>query len=265
LHPIRRNDGSDLVATLRDDHAQTESPLSSYLRASLPPSLPEIDGLQFEALYLPCADSVIGGDWYDVLQLPDGSVAIAVGDVSGHGIEAAAIMGKIRYSMRVVIMRMNALHMGSPAVVLPCIEDGLRSEHPKASATTFLGIISPDRTHMQYATAGHPPPLALTTSGETLWLEGSDVPLGWGGGCPRNDHLVDLTEVSRLILYTDGVIEAGRDIVKGLEHLRTALARADICNGPDLLPRLVEASLQAPPHDDIAMLAVTFEESAVSS
>jgi serine phosphatase RsbU (regulator of sigma subunit) len=151
---IRRNERvSNLVDTLRDDHAQVESPLASYLRASLPPSLPEIAGLQFEALYLPCADSVIGGDWYDVLELPDGSVVIAVGDVTGHGIDAAAIMGKIRYSMRVVIMRMNELRIGSPAVVLPCIENGLLSEHPNASATTFLGIISSDRTRMQYATA----------------------------------------------------------------------------------------------------------------
>jgi|SRR5579872_5469646 len=244
------------ISTARD--ATKQPPLSSFLRASLPPSLPEIDGLQFEALYLPCADSFIGGDWYDVLALPDGSVAIAVGDVTGHGLEAAAIMGKIRYSMRVMALRASALR-GGAASVLPSVEEGLRSEHPDASATTFLGIISPDRTRMQYATAGHPPPLIVKRSGKTAWLEAGDVPLGWGSGQIRSNHVIDLTDVWRLILYTDGVIEAGRDVIKGLERLQSVLQDPTIAGAKDLLPRIVEASLVAPPHDDIAMLAVTFE------
>lgn len=232
--------------------------ISWFLRASLPPSLPEVDGLQFEALYLPCANSLIGGDWYDALVLPDGSVAISVGDVTGHGLEAAAIMGKIRYSTRVVTLRRNALRE-SVASILPYIEDGLRSEHPEASATMFLGIISPDRTLMNYATAGHPPPIVLRHSGKTAWLETGDAPLGLGNHYARTNHVIDLTDVSRLFLYTDGVIEAGRDVIKGLERLQSVLEDPDIAGAKDLLPRVVEASLVAPPHDDIAVLAVTFD------
>ena len=233
--------------------------LSSFLRASFPPALPEVEGLQFEALYLSCGGSIIGGDWYDALGLPDGSVAVALGDVSGHGVEAAALMGKLRYSMRVVTLRANALQSGGAASVLQIVEDGLLSEHPDASATAFLGIISPDRTRMQYASAGHPPPLVVKASRETAWLEPGETPLGWGNGEGRSDHVIDLTDVRGLILYTDGVIEAGRDIVEGLERLRRAAGDADVQNAKDLLPRIVEASLVAPPHDDITMLAVTFD------
>jgi serine phosphatase RsbU (regulator of sigma subunit) len=69
---------------------------------------------------------------------------------------------------------------------------------------------------------------------------------------------MDLTDVRGLILYTDGVIEAGRDVLQGLERLRRAAGDADVQDAKDLLPRIVEASLAAPPHDDITMLAVTF-------
>jgi chemotaxis family two-component system sensor kinase Cph1 len=232
--------------------------LSSFLQASFPPALPEVEGLQFEALYLSCGGSIIGGDWYDALALPDGSVAVALGDVSGHGVEAAALMGKLRYSMRVVTLRANALQSGGAASVLQIVEDGLRSEHPDTSATAFLGIISPDRTRMQYATAGHPPPLVVKASRETAWLEGGDTPLGWGNGQLRSEHVVDLTDARGLILYTDGVVEAGRDVLEGLERLRKTVEDPDVQDAKDLLPRIVEASLAAPPHDDIAMLAVKF-------
>ena len=233
-------------------------PLSRFLQAALPPSLPEIDGLRFETLYLPCEQNLIGGDWYDVLALPDGSVAVAVGDVTGHGVEAAAVMGKIRYSMRLIAMRTNAIQAGGAASIIPLVEAGLRREHPDASATAFLGIISTDRKRMQYAIAGHPPPIVVKRSGETAWLEGGEPPLGCGYGRMWSNHVIDVASVARLILYTDGVIESGRDVIKGLERLESALQNPGIAGAKELLPRVVEATLVAKPHDDIAMLAVTF-------
>src|SRR5579872_5589138 len=139
----REGDGRSSSALLHGEHPTTDDEIqtlvSSFLRASFPPALPDVEGLQFEALYLSCSGSIIGGDWYDALALPDGSVAVALGDVTGHGVEAAVLMGKLRYSMRVVTMRANALESGSAASVLQSVEDGLRSEHPDASATAFLG------------------------------------------------------------------------------------------------------------------------------
>jgi serine phosphatase RsbU (regulator of sigma subunit) len=247
---------NNTLNALRDNYVEPR--LFRFLQASLPPMLPAVKGLQFEALYLPCADGIIGGDWYDAFALPDGSVAVTVGDVTGHGVEEAVIMGKIRYSLRVVTLRTNALQTGGAASILPSVEAALSSEHPEASATAFLGIISPDRRSMQYATAGHPPPLVVTSSCETAWLEAGDAPLGCGNLYARSNHVIDLTGVWGLILYTDGVIEAGRDILQGLERLRKALQDPGMQTAKNLLPRIVEASLAAPPHDDIAMLAVTF-------
>jgi len=232
--------------------------VSSFVRASFPPPLPEVEGLQFEAFYLSCGGSIIGGDWYDALELPDGSVAVALGDVTGHGVESAVLMGKIRYSMRVLALRPKPVQTGRASWVLQCVEDGLHSEHPEASATVFLGIISPDRKQMQYSVAGHPPPLIVKTTGEASWLEYGETPIGWGTG-ERTDHIVDLTGVRALILYSDGVVEAGRDIVKGLARLRKAAEDPELLNSRELLPSIIEASLDAPPHDDIAMLAVTFD------
>lgn len=260
---IRRDeDDASSTALLRDVHPATDDEmqtlLSSFLHASLPPPLPDVEGLKFEALYLSCGGSIIGGDWYDAVKLPDGSVAVSLGDVEGHGVEAAALMGKLRYSMRVVTLRAHELESGGAASILQSVEDGLRSEHVDASATAFLGIISPDRTHMHYATAGHPPPLVVRTSGETSWLESGEMPLGWNDGFVRSDHVVDLTGTWSLILYSDGIIEAGRDIVQGLERLQRAVENPDMQREKDILPRVVEQSLAVPPHDDIAMLAVTF-------
>jgi serine phosphatase RsbU (regulator of sigma subunit) len=98
----------------------------------------------------------------------------------------------------------------------------------------------------------------VKTSGETAWLESGETPLGWGTGHVRCDHFVDLTGAWSLILYSDGIVEAGRDIVKGLERLKKVVENQDLKLSKDLLPRLVEQSLVGPPHDDIAMLAVTF-------
>jgi hypothetical protein len=259
----KHRNGSGRTTTLLHDERpapnhEAATLISSFLRASFPPSLPEVDGLQFEALYLSCGGHIIGGDWYDALALPDGSVAVSLGDVTGHSLESAVLMGKLRYSMRVVTLRAHALETGSPASVLQSVEDGLRTEHPEASATAFLGIISSDRTHMHYASAGHPPPLLAKTSGETVWLESGETPLGWGSGLLRNDHFIDLTGAWGLFLYTDGVVEAGRNIVEGLERLQKAVENPAMRGVTDLLPQVVERSLAAPPHDDIAMLAVTF-------
>jgi serine phosphatase RsbU (regulator of sigma subunit) len=245
----------------RDDELQTndmQALITSFVRASFPPPLPEVDSLQFEAFYLSCGGSIIGGDWYDALELPDGSVAVALGDVTGHGVEAAVLMGKIRYSMRVLALLPNPVQTGRAAWILQSVEDGLRSEHPEASATVFLGIISADRRWMQYSIAGHPPPLVVKTAGETSWLDCGETPIGWGTG-ERTDRLVNLTGVRALILYSDGVVEAGRDIVKGLARLQKAIEDPDVLNSKELLPGIIEASLDAPPHDDIAMLAVTFD------
>ena len=226
--------------------------------AMLPPALPHVDGLRFEAFYLPSERSLsVAGDWFDAFTLPDGSVAVAIGDVTGHGVEAAVLMAKARYSMRAIMRRTAALRTGNVASVLRSVEDSLASEHPEARATAFLGIISPDRTQLRYANAGHPPPLTLDASGRFAWVEGNDIPLGWRFVLERHDRFLDLSGVSRLVLYTDGLIEAGRDIIAGMERL-VRIARTHSRNDESFLDSVVKETLVHAPHDDVAALSVRF-------
>jgi PAS domain S-box-containing protein len=244
-----------VIARLYEDSLAVARTLQS---AMLPPALPQGDGLDFEAFYLPSERSLsVAGDWYDAFTLPDGSVAIAIGDVTGHGIEAAVLMAKARYSMRAIMRRTAALRTGNVASVLRSVEDALASEHPEARATAFLGIISPDRTRLRYANAGHPPPLVLDASGRLTWLEGSDIPLGWRFVLERRDRVLDLLGVSRLLLYTDGLIEAGRDIIAGMERLGR-IARMHSRNEDSFLESVIKETLVHAPHDDVAALGVRF-------
>jgi PAS domain S-box-containing protein len=228
--------------------------------AMLPRSLPQLDGLSFEAFYRPSEDSLsIGGDWYDAFVLPDGSVAIAVGDVTGHGVEAAVLMAKARNSLRAVTRRTAALQTGGAASILRTVEETLQSEHPDATATAFLGIVSGDRTRMYYANAGHPPPLILDDAGKGSWTHAGDTPLGARLGRERNNYILDLDDVSRLLLYTDGLIEAGRDIIAGSARLRDAAGKIHRQNGEIFVREVVEDTLAHTPHDDVAVLGVRFE------
>lgn len=232
-------------------------------RSSLPPFLPQLADITFESFYLPAYSSMaIGGDWYDAFELPDHSVAIAIGDVGGKGLDAAVLMGKLRYSMRALVHRIVTSGTGGPAAILRSVEDALISEHPGESATAFLGIISPDRKRMRYANAGHPPPLLVTRSPGTTWIERSDTPLGWRFDLMREDHLVLLDGVARLLLYTDGLIECHRDIIDGLQKLQASDVVRDCSGNEGGLQRLVDDLCRGEAHDDVALMSLTFRHTA---
>ena len=227
--------------------------------AMLPPALPGVDGLRFEAVYKPSETSLsVAGDWYDAFVLSDGSVAIAIGDVTGHGIEAAVLMAKVRYGMRALTLRTVEMRTGGPVSILGSVEDALLSEHPDSSATAFLGIISPDRSRMEYANAGHPAPLTLDRSGKLASLKDGDVPLGVRSDSQRRDRVLDLAGISRLFLYTDGLVEAGRDIIAGTTRLHAAAEKMHARNHEAFVQAVVKETLVHAPHDDIAALGVSF-------
>ncbi|MGH7329119.1 MAG: SpoIIE family protein phosphatase, partial [Polyangiaceae bacterium] len=188
------------IARLYEDSLALTRTLQS---AMLQPALPGAEGLRFDAVYRPAHSNLsIAGDWYDAFVLPDGSIVVGIGDVTGQGLGAAVLMAKARFSMRALAFRVTLMRSGGPASMLRSVEEALLSEHPNASATAFLGIIEPHGASMRYANAGHPPPLILAGSGRFSWLEAGDPPLGWRFGEDLHDRVVDLTGVSRLLLYT---------------------------------------------------------------
>ncbi|MGW0828372.1 SpoIIE family protein phosphatase [Streptomyces sp. NPDC002845] len=227
-------------------------------RSLLPRSLPEQSALDVAYRYLP-AQAGVGGDWFDVLPLSGARVALVVGDVVGHGLHAAATMGRLRTAVH----NFSALDL-PPDEILGLLDELVsRIDQDEAAqddsaaitgATCLYAIYDPISQHCTVARAGHPPPAVVRPDGQ---VEFPPVPAGPPlglGGLPFETAELKLDEGSRLVLYTDGLVEdRHRDIDAGLELLRTALADAD--PSPDgTCQAALDALLPARPSDDIALL-----------
>ena len=205
-------------------------------RSLLPDRLPSVQGIQIAARYMP-GGADVGGDWYDAIPLDRGRVGIAMGDVVGHGIAAASLMGQLRHSMRAY-----ALEGHSPAGVLDRLGRMVRGLDGGQMATLLYLVLEPDHGTARFANAGHVPPLVITPDGDAHYLDSAhNPPLGV---FESPDHLELSTELepgSTIVLYTDGLVEErGVSIDQGLEALRLA-ASQDACHPDELCDRLVES------------------------
>ena len=173
-------------------------------RSLLPESLPAIDGVELEARYLPASrGAAIGGDWYDAIELDDGRVAVVVGDVVGHGLRAATVMGQLRNAFRAY-----ALVETSPAQTLVRLNRLLAKDGRDLMATALCLAIDRDTGEVSFSSAGHPPPLVISNGGEVRYLEeGGSVPLGTADPVAFRDATARLESGATLVLYTDGLVE----------------------------------------------------------
>ncbi len=220
-------------------------------RSLLPARMPQLPGMSIAARYQP-GGADVGGDWYDAIELDGGGVGLAMGDVVGHGIEAAATMGELRNALRAY-----ALDGLRPGLVLARLDHLVEQLQDDRMTTLTYAVIDPDWTEMRYASAGHPPPLVLRPDGsaELLW-DGRSTPLGVRSGGEYEEGTVRLDGGSTLLLYTDGLVEVpGEDLLDGLERLRVAGLRGD--PDPDVLcDHVLETMLgDRGASDDVAVLA----------
>jgi PAS domain S-box-containing protein len=233
---------------------QREHKIAETLQRSLlPERLPQIDGLQLAARYLPGArGAAIGGDWYDVLERPDGRVALVVGDVVGHGLRAAATMGQLRNAFRAY-----GLVESSPAEVVARINRLVMSGVEDAMATVVYLVLDRETGEVSYSCAGHPPPLVLTPDGPHFLEGGRSVPIGASDPAVFREASAVLPPGSSLLLYTDGLVER-RDV--GLEERLGQLAEVAGTAEDDLdalCDRVIKVVLgDGDPGDDVALLAV---------
>ncbi len=186
--------------------------------ALLPVTLPQVAGIRIDAVYraaTPAAD--VGGDWYDVFRLPGGRVALTVGDVAGHGLDAAVVMGEMRHAIRAA-----ALAGYDPANVLRVADAVLRAGEG-GMATAVVAIVDPVKLEFAYAAAGHPPPIIATREGIETLRQGT-IPLGFGASLPVAPEPRPLPSDALLVLYTDGLIEIDRDLTGGEALLQAAVA-----------------------------------------
>ncbi|MFH8367164.1 SpoIIE family protein phosphatase [Streptomyces sp. NPDC018031] len=192
--------------------------------------------------------SEVGGDWYDVIDLPGDRVALVVGDVMGHGVPAAAAMGRLRITAKAL-----AGHHREPHALLAEL-DACAAEAGIELATCLYLLYDAGTGRARVASAGHPPPLVLHPDGTVTAIdEVLGVPLGVGG-VPFTTTEVGLPEGATLALYTDGLIEArGRDIDEGGRRLRAELRRAP---GPleEAADRILARLLPGPPDDDTVLV-----------
>ncbi|MER7153731.1 SpoIIE family protein phosphatase [Streptomyces lydicus] len=240
---------------LRQAHAREQQVAVTLQEAML--SVPDLDRHSNIAVrYLPATASLnVCGDWYDVVDLPPDRYAVAVGDVVGHGLHAAAVMGMLRSALSAVIRAIP-----SPAQALEVLGLYARSVDGAMAATAVKVLIDTRSTLVIYSNAGHPPPILLHSDGTCELLDkATDPPLGAREHhVPRPQAGLAYTPGDILVLYTDGLIERrGEDIDAGLERLTTALAQ-DQTLPPELLADTLLARLDAAggAPDDIALVVI---------
>jgi len=219
-------------------------------RSLLPDRLPSVPGLVLTARYLPVTRNMeIGGDWYDAFRLPDQRLAVAVGDVMGKGLAAAAGMGRVRNALRAL-----ALTDPRPAAVLGGLDRLFAATEEEEQVTTVAYlVIDPETGEGVLGNAGHLPALVLEAGLAPRFDEvEAGTPLGWAS--PRRQHAFSLQPGSTAVFYSDGLVEdRNRGLDAGLDELAAVAARADadVLGQPErLLEYLVDHMLAGLAQDD---------------
>jgi serine phosphatase RsbU (regulator of sigma subunit)/anti-sigma regulatory factor (Ser/Thr protein kinase) len=227
-------------------------------RSLLPRTLPEQSGVEVATRYLP-AEAGVGGDWFDVIPLPGARVALVMGDVVGHGLHAAATMGRLRtavHNFSALDLPPDELLGHLDELVVRIDQDALAAgdEATITGATCLYAVYDPVSRTCVMARAGHPTPALARPDGTVEFPEmPSGLPLGIGG-LPFESVELKLEEGSRLALYTDGLVERrGQDIDTGLRLLREAMAHPGQ-SPEESCDAALDALLPARPSDDIALL-----------
>ncbi|MFA3875087.1 SpoIIE family protein phosphatase [Streptomyces sp. MMCC 100] len=237
-------------------------------RTMLPENLPRCTGVRLASRYLPAAETArVGGDWYDAIPLPGSRVALVVGDVMGHSMTSAAIMGQLRTTAQTLA----GLDL-PPQEVLHHLDEQAQRLGTDRMATCLYAVYDPVSHRITVANAGHPPPVLLHLGGHAEVLRvPAGAPIGVGGVDFEAVEL-DAPAGATLLLYTDGLVESRlRDVWTGIEQLRERLAATAQLTGPDHPPPLealcdevLDMLGPGDRDDDIALLAARFDGIAPS-
>ncbi|CAL9498674.1 hypothetical protein SUDANB95_03368 [Actinosynnema sp. ALI-1.44] len=233
--------------------SRSEQAAAAVLQDSLLPTrLPATEGWGMAARYVPGADSGVGGDWYDVFQLPGGRTGLVIGDVVGSGLPAAIVMGRLRSALRAY-----ALEFEDPAQVLGRLDRKAAHFEHHSMATVGYAVIHSETGRMDLSLAGHLPPALAVPGEEARFLDAPvDPPIGYRLAVTgRHTTSVELPAGALVALYTDGLVERrDTDLDTRLELLRQSV----VPTAPELACARIMANLVGdhPATDDIALLAV---------
>ncbi|GAB3243883.1 hypothetical protein GCM10027448_03260 [Nocardioides dilutus] len=233
-------------------HSQVREVALELQRAVLPATLPLVEGWRAAVRYLPAGRTDAGGDFYDLVPLDGGRLAMFVGDVMGRGVQATSVMAQMRSAMRTLI----AIDP-RPEALMAALDRVFETLHVDQLVTTVYALADPAADRLEVVSAGHPEPLLVRADGtiETL-SQRSTLLLGVGGG-ERSVLEVDLRPGDALLLYTDGLVERrGEDSDAGTARLGTALKTFRSEDLEDWLTRVVESTRDLTRDDDVAALLV---------
>jgi stage II sporulation SpoE-like protein/GAF domain-containing protein len=232
-------------------HSQTMEAAERLQHAVLPELADEVPGWELAGCYIPAGRTDVGGDFYDAIPLPDGGLAIFVGDVMGRGVEAAAAMAQMRAAVRAYI----ALD-ASPQAVMSNLDQLFTTYGMSQIVTLVYLVVDPARDELTFLNAGHPPPVLLRSNHLAEQLPATQqAPLGLASG-PRRPVTVAFGPGETLMAFTDGLIERREeDIDAGQRRLLDAVPLLD-AQRPlgDALRRLVERVRDHTRQDDVAAL-----------
>jgi putative methionine-R-sulfoxide reductase with GAF domain len=216
----------------------------------LPAAPPTVRGVELAVRYAP-GSGAVGGDWYDIFSLPDGELCLVIGDVIGHGLESAVIMGRMRSALRAY-----ALDSKDPGEVLRRLDRKVQLFEPEAMATVLYAVCDPSLQRAEISSAGHMPPVMVSPGGSATLLDVEPDPMiGAVNDCPRTSTPVEIPQGALMCLYTDGLIERkGQSIVDRLALLRESM----FLGMPEAVSATVMSSLVGnhPTDDDIALVVL---------
>ena len=227
------------------------------LQRSLLPTVLSVDGLDIAARYQPAAGN-LGGDWYDVFRLPGDRIGFVMGDVVGHGLAAAIVMGRLRSALRAY-----ALEHERPAHVLGLLDRKIYHFERGALATVLFGVTDAPYDRVTFSSAGHPAPL-IVAAGETAHQVElrHDLMLGVQPGTQRHERTVDLPAGASFCMFTDGLIERrpppepwdADQLSEGTRALLDCFTAGDVERNCDDIMRVVLPTRWV--EDDVAVLVV---------
>ena len=228
--------------------------IEAFQRTFLPDVLPFMPGLRMATRYLPAASTVgIGGDWFDTFVLPSGEIVLVIGDVAGHGLPAASLMGKMRNALRA-----QALMDGTPLDIVGRADEFHRYFGDGELVTLLVGLLSSDLTTFRFVSAGHPPPLIARAEGAAYAFDGHhDPPLGLPHPPSFVEQVVEIQPGTSVLLYTDGLVERREESLDtGLEQLRSSAEQILDGKSPgDAITELLATVVgESRPRDDVAMM-----------
>jgi PAS domain-containing protein len=217
-----------------------------------PPRLPVLAGVEFSAYGSGGSSHAVGGDWYDAILLPGGDVAIAVGDVMGHGIAAASGMGQLRSALRAL-----ALADAAPAEVLTGLDRLVERDESIELATVIYAVLDPSTGHMRLGDAGHLPLVRVPTSGKSELIDAGTGTTPIGVTEPRYGRDLQLAPGDTIVVFTDGLVESRR---RSLEYGVGALIRSLETHRRETLDEMLGAVVAelgvSSSTDDVTILAL---------